>query len=61
MKAGQFGIRARVAIRELRQDVGLRWGQLAVPKGLFRGAPRCALNLAQKDCNRLKGRFGYFS
>ena len=61
MKTGQFRIRARLAIRELRQDVGLRSCQVAVPKGLFRRAPRCPLNLAQKNGNRLKGRLGCFS
>ena len=61
MEAGQFGIGARLAIRELRQDVGLRRGQAAVPKGLFRSAPGCALNLAQEHGNRLKARLGYFS
>lgn len=61
MKAGEFRIGARLAICELHQHIGLRRGQFAVPKGLFRCAPRCALNLAQKNRNRLKGRFGYFS
>jgi len=61
MKAGQFRIRTRLAIRELRKDAGLRRRQVAVPKGFFCRAPRRALNLAQKDYNRLKRRFDDFS
>jgi len=61
MKAGQFRVRTRLAIRELRKDVGLRRGQVAVPEGFFCRAPRRALNLAQKESNRLKRRFEDFS
>ena len=47
MKASQFRIRTRLTVREFRKDIGLRRSQVAAPKGLFRSAPRRALNLAQ--------------
>ena len=61
MKTGQFRIGTRLAIREFREDVRLRCSQVAVPKGLFRRAPRRALNLAQEDGDRLNRRLDRFS